>query len=73
MGAVRLIQKPENGQLIINVPDEMRDQTLVVEFHPIWEEQSQEKTLAEISRAFFEKLPAPDPNLNWDELNVYKQ
>lgn len=73
MGAVRLIQKPENGQLIINVPDEMRDQTLVVEFHPIREEQSQEKTLAEISQAFFGKLPAPDPNLNWDELNVYEQ
>jgi hypothetical protein len=73
MGAIRLIQKPENGQLIINVPDEMRDQALVIEFHPVREEQVQEQTLAEAAQAFFEKLPAPDPNFNWDDLNAYEQ
>ena len=71
MGAIRLIQKPQNGQLIINVPEDMRDQSLVIEFRPVRENETQ--TLAEASRAFFEKLPAPDPTINWDELNVYEQ
>lgn len=75
MGAIRLIQKPQNGQIIINVPDEMRDEAIIIEFRPAREEQSTVPNpgLAEASKAFFEKLPAPDPTINWDEINVYEQ
>lgn len=74
MGAIRLIQKPLNGQITFKVPDEMRDEPIIIEFRPAKEEpQRTGKTLAEVSRAFFEKLPAPDPTINWDEFNVYEQ
>lgn len=75
MGAIRLIQKPQNGQLIINVPDEMRDEAIVIEFRPVRDEQANHPNagLAEASKAFFEKLPPPDPTINWDEINVYDQ
>lgn len=39
MAAIRLIQKPENGKLIITVPDDMRDETMIIELWPAHEEQ----------------------------------
>lgn len=72
MGAIRLIQKPQNGQITFNVPDEMRDDTIMIEFQPVHRESST-NTLAEASSAFFAKLPPPDPTINWDEINVYEQ
>jgi hypothetical protein len=39
MGSIRLIQKPVNGQIVFNVPDEMRDETIVIDFQPVREEQ----------------------------------
>ena len=34
MEAIRLIQKPENGQITFIVPDEIRDETIIIEFRP---------------------------------------
>ncbi|RYF65582.1 MAG: hypothetical protein EOO39_24600 [Cytophagaceae bacterium] len=39
MGSIRLIQKPVNGQIIFNVPEDMQDETIVIEFHTVREEQ----------------------------------
>ena len=73
MGAIRLIQKPQNGQIIFNVPDEMRDETIMIEFQPVRGDETKKQTLAEASKAVFDKLPTPDPTFNWDEINVYEQ
>lgn len=73
MGAIRLIQKPKNGQITFTVPDDMRNETIVIEFQPVREEELPNQTLAEASKAFFDKLPASDPNFNWDEVNAYEQ
>ena len=39
MGSIRLIQKPVNGQIVFNVPDDMRDETIVIDFQPVRKEQ----------------------------------
>ncbi len=49
MGAIRLIQKPQDGQIIFTVPDEMRNETIVIEFKPVREEL-QTQTLLEASQ-----------------------
>lgn len=72
MGAIRLIQTPQNGQITFTVPDEMRDEAIIIEFRPMREEP-QAKTLAEASQELFNKLPKPDPNFDWDSVNVYEQ
>lgn len=72
MGAIRLIQRPQNGQIIINVPDEMRDETIVIEFRPVREE-SQSNSLAEASKAFFEKLNRLKTDFDEKDFNVYEQ
>jgi hypothetical protein len=71
MGAIRLIQKPQNGQITFTVPDDMRDETIVIEFHPVREDTSM--TLAEASRQLFDQLPPPNPDFDWNSLNVYEQ
>jgi hypothetical protein len=38
MRVIRLIQKPQNGQITFSVPDEMRDETIIIEFRPVKEE-----------------------------------
>lgn len=77
MGAIRLIQKPQNGQITFTVPDDMRDETIIIEFHPVRQEQPVSSNpnpgLAEASKAFFEKLPPLNSTINWDEINVYDQ
>lgn len=77
MEAIRLIQKPQNGKITFDVPDNMRDETIIIEFRPVREQQpepvSANPGLAEASKAFFAKLPPPDPTINWDEVNVYEQ
>lgn len=73
MEAIRLIQKPQNGQITFTVPDDMRDELIAIEFQPVRGEESPKQTLAEASKAFFAKLPPPDPTINWDEINVYEQ
>ncbi len=73
MGAIRLIQTPQNGQITFTVPDDMRNEAIIIEFRPVREEESPKQTLAEASKAFFDKLPASDPNFNWDKVNVYEQ
>jgi hypothetical protein len=71
MGAISLIQKPENGQITFTVPDEMRDETIIVEFRPIHDEER--ASLIDTSRQLFERLPAPNPDFDWNSLNVYEQ
>ena len=72
MEAIRLIQKPEDGQVTFTVPDDMRNEMIIIEFRPVRGEP-QTNALAEASKAFFAKLPPPDPTINWDEINVYEQ
>lgn len=69
MGAIRLIQKPENGQITFTVPDEMRDETIIIEFRPAQDEER--ASLVEVSQQLFNQLPDPNPDFNWDTLNVY--
>lgn len=74
MGAIRLIQKPENGQITFNVPDEMRNETIIIEFRPAKEElRTQTTTLAEASKAFFEKLNRVKTDFTEEDYNVYEQ
>lgn len=71
MGAIRLIQKPKNGQITFSVPDEMRDETIIIEFRPV---QDEERTsLVEVSQQLFNQLPDPNPDFDWNTLNVYEQ
>lgn len=71
MEAIRLIQKPENGRLIINVPDDMRNEALVIEFRPVREDEL--LTLSEVSRQLAKTLPEPNLDFDWNSLNVYDQ
>lgn len=71
MGAIRLIQKPENGQITFTVPDEMRDETIIIEFRPVQDEER--ASLLTTSQQLFDKLPALNPDLGWNSLNVYEQ
>lgn len=72
MGAIRLIQKPQNGQITFSVPDEMRDEPIMIDFQPV-RETSQTTTLAEASKAFFEKLNRVKTDFNEEDFNVYEQ
>ena len=72
MGAIRLIQKPQNGQITFNVPDEMRDETIIIDFRPV-HEQPQINALAEESKAFFAKLNRVKTDFNEEDFNVYEQ
>lgn len=71
MGAIRLIQKPQNGQIIFTVPDEMKDEVIVIEFRPVREGDS--LALADASRQLFDQLPEPNPDFDWNSINVYEQ
>ncbi|CCG99617.1 hypothetical protein FAES_1607 [Fibrella aestuarina BUZ 2] len=71
MTAIRLIQKPVDGKIIFDVPEEMRDETIVIDFRPASE--AQEMALPERSRELLQRLPNPTPNLDWNQLNVYEQ
>ncbi|SOD95419.1 hypothetical protein [Spirosoma fluviale] len=75
MGAIRLIQKPQNGQITFKVPDEMRDEPIIVEFRPAKEESQPEETttLAEASQAFFAKLNRVKIDFSEEDYNVYEQ
>lgn len=71
MGAIRLIQKPQNGQITFTVPDEMRDEPIIIEFRPVQDEER--ASLMDMSRQLFERLPTANPDFDWDSLNVYEQ
>ena len=71
MGAIRLIQRPHNGQIIIDVPDEMRNETIVIEFRPVRDDE--QASLAEVSQQLFDRLPKLNPDFDWNSLNVYEQ
>lgn len=71
MGAIRLIQRPQNGQIIINVPDEMRNETIVIEFRPVRDDE--QASLAEVSEALFTKLNRVKTDFNKEDFNVYEQ
>ncbi|GAB3034134.1 hypothetical protein [Spirosoma pulveris] len=80
MGAIRLIQKSKNGQITFNVPDEMRDKPIIIEFRPAKEEsqpteesQTKETTLAEAAQAFFAKLNRVKTDFTEGDYNVYEQ
>ena len=75
MESTRLIQKPQNGKITFDVPDDMRDDLIIIDYQPVRDEQptSFNPGLAEASKAFFAKLPPPDSTINWDEINVYEQ
>ncbi|MBC3783851.1 hypothetical protein [Spirosoma utsteinense] len=71
MAAIRLIQKQENGQITFTVPDEMRNETIIIEFRLV---QDEERTsLAEVSQQLFNQLPDTNPDFDWETLNVYEQ
>lgn len=71
MGAIRLIQRPQNGQIIIDVPDEMRNETIVIEFMPVGDDE--QASLAEVSEALFTKLNRVKTDFNEEDFNVYEQ
>ena len=75
MGAIRLIQKPQNGQITFTVPDEMRDEPIIIEFRPAKEELKPKETttLAEASQAFFAKLNRVKIDFSEEDYNVYEQ
>lgn len=74
MGAIRLIQKPENGQITFSVPAEMRDEPIIIEFKPAREESStMDTTLADASRAFFARLNRVKTDFTEEDYNVYEQ
>jgi len=77
MEAIRLVQKPQNGQITFTVPDDMRDQTIIIEFRPVREEQPASPNanpgLAEASQAFFAKLNRVKTDFNEEDYNVYEQ
>ena len=72
MTVIRLIQKPVDGKIVFDVPKELREETMIVEFCPVRETETK-KTLAEVSDAFFNKLKRPAPDFDWDSLNPYEQ
>lgn len=51
----------------------MRDETIVIEFKPIREELQTAFTLAEASKAFFDKLERVKTDFNEEDYNVYEQ
>lgn len=74
MGAIRLIQKPQNGQITFTVPDEMRDETIIIEFRPVKEDsQAKVETLAEAANEFFAKLDHVKTDFSEEDYNVYEQ
>lgn len=72
MGAIRLVQKPQNGQITFTVPDDMWEETITIDFQPVREEP-QTTTLAEASKAFFAKLNRVKTDFNEEDYNVYEQ
>ena len=73
MEAIRLIQKPQNGRIIIDVPEAEPGEELIIEIRSARNQPPFNPGLAEASKAFFEKLPKPDPSFDWDSVNVYEQ
>ena len=75
MEAIRLIQKPQNGKITFDVPDNMRDETIIIEFRPVREQQPvlANPGLAEASKAFFAKLNRVKTDFNEEDYNVYEQ
>ncbi|RYC67420.1 hypothetical protein [Spirosoma sordidisoli] len=71
MRAIRLIQKPQNGQITFTVPDEMRDEAIIIEFRPIHDDDR--VSLVETAQQLFDCLPDPNPDFDWNALNVYEQ
>jgi hypothetical protein len=71
MGAIRLIQKPQNGQITFTVPDDMRDETIVIEFHPVREDTPM--TLSDLTSEFFSKLERKKIDFDESDFNVYEQ
>lgn len=72
MTAIRLIQKPVDGKITIDVPEDMRNETIVIELCSL-RDMEQKKTLAEVSDNFFNKLRRPAPEFDWNSLNPYEQ
>jgi hypothetical protein len=71
MGSIRLIQKPQNGQITFTVPEEMRDETIVIEFHPVREDTPM--TLSDLTNEFFSKLERKKIDFDESDFNVYEQ
>jgi hypothetical protein len=73
MGAIRLLQKPENGHITFTVPDEMRDETIIIEFRPAQDEaQPKAATLAEAANEFFAKLNQVKTDFAEEDYTVYE-
>lgn len=75
MEATRLIQKPQNGKITFDVPDDMRDDLIIIDYQPVRDEQptSFNPGLAEASKAFFAKLSRVKIDFNEEDYNVYEQ
>ncbi|WP_018618228.1 hypothetical protein [Spirosoma luteum] len=73
METIRLIQKPENGRLIINVPEAEADEELIIEVRSARNQPPFNPGLAEASKAFFEKLNQIKTDFNEEDYNVYEQ
>lgn len=74
MGAIRGSKKPENGRITFNVPDEMRDEPIIIEFRSANEKlPTTDTTLVDASRAFFAKLNRVKTDFTEEDYNVYEQ
>lgn len=79
MKPIRIVQKPENGRLVIEVPEEIRDETLVVTVEPLPEERPDERRLTAEQVAerirIFEQFRGRLKNSNYpyDRYDVYNQ
>ena len=75
MTATQIIQKPQDGKITFDVPDDMRDDLILINYQPVREEQpvSANPGLAEASKAFFAKLNRIKTDFNEEDYNVYKQ
>ncbi|MBC7569690.1 MAG: hypothetical protein H7319_08165 [Spirosoma sp.] len=73
MEAIRVIQKPQNGRVVIDVPEADPNEELIIDVRSARSQPPFNLSLAETAKVFFDKLPKPNPNFNWDSMNVYEQ
>ena len=82
MTAQRVIQKPVDGRLIIDVPKEFQNETLLITFEPTKETENlnpfkniylKDDSKLEIAQTFFDGLKKRKIDFDTDEYNVYVQ
>ena len=82
MTAQRIIQKPVDGRLIIDVPKEFQNETLLITFEPTKETENlnpfkniylKDDSKLEVAQTFFDGLKKRKIDFETDEYNVYEQ